>query len=124
MVDSLVSTDPESGDFPPPAPSKDTREREPLWRHMLGDGLRRARRDHGETLEDVARRAGVSPQYLSEIERGLKEPSSEIIAAVADSLGLTLLDLTLDVAHALTATQRPTSPRLSVRGRSTFALAA
>ncbi|MFB9619783.1 helix-turn-helix domain-containing protein [Brooklawnia cerclae] len=75
---------------------------EPLWRRLVGDQLRGTRRERGETLDDVADRAGVSPQYLSEIERGLKEPSSEVIAAVTGALGLTLLDLTLAVADTLT----------------------
>lgn len=75
--------------------------REPLWRHMLGESLRERRTVTGETLNEVAARAGVSPQYLSEIERGLKEPSSEIVAAVGSALGITLLDLTMDVARSL-----------------------
>ena len=41
------------------------------------------RQDRGERLTDVAERAGVSTQYLSEVERGLKDPSSEILSAVA-----------------------------------------
>jgi transcriptional regulator with XRE-family HTH domain len=45
----------------------------------------------------------VSPQYLSEIERGLKEPSSEILAAIGESLDTTLLDLTVGVARRLHA---------------------
>ncbi len=76
---------------------------EPLWRHLLGAQLRRARRERGETLTETARRAGISPQYLSEIERGLKEPSSEMIAAVAGALSISLLDLTSAVAGDLYA---------------------
>lgn len=75
--------------------------REPLWRHALGDLLRRLRHLRGKTLGDVARRAGVSPQYLSEVERGIKEPSSEMIAAIAGALDVTLVDLTLGVATEL-----------------------
>lgn len=75
--------------------------REPLWRHMLGDRLRRVRHERGETLGETADRAGVSPQYLSEIERGIKEPSSEVISAVGGALDLTLLDLTVAVARDL-----------------------
>ncbi|WP_444542065.1 helix-turn-helix domain-containing protein, partial [Brevibacterium paucivorans] len=96
--------------------------REPLWRHMLGESLRERRTDSGETLNEVAARAGVSPQYLSEIERGLKEPSSEIIAAVGGALGITLLDLTLDVARSLAMTS-DTQVEISV-SQSFFALAA
>ncbi|GAA2843082.1 helix-turn-helix protein [Leucobacter komagatae] len=73
----------------------------PLWRHMLGAELRRLRHHRGETLGDIARRAGISPQYLSEMERGSKDASSEMIAAVAGALGVTLIDLTLAVADGL-----------------------
>ncbi|MDL9979058.1 helix-turn-helix transcriptional regulator [Microbacterium sp. ASV49] len=72
---------------------------EPLWRVAVGDVLRTARHDRGERLADTARRSGVSPQYLSEMERGLKDPSSEMIAAVAGALELTLGDLTRSVTE-------------------------
>ncbi len=71
---------------------------EPLWRHVLGRKLRMLRLGQNQKLAETAGRAGISPQYLSEIERGLKEPSSEMIAAVAGALGITLLDLTLELA--------------------------
>jgi transcriptional regulator with XRE-family HTH domain len=76
---------------------------ERLWRHLVGEQLRGIRTERGETLRDVASRAAVSPQYLSEIERGHKEPSSEILAALGESLDTTLLDLTLGVADRLHA---------------------
>lgn len=74
---------------------------EPLWRNALGERLRAARRERGETLAETADRAGISPQYLSEIERGLKEPSSEMIAAVAGALETTLGDLARSIAERL-----------------------
>lgn len=67
-----------------------SREPEPLWREVLGRRLRDTRRRRGARLVDVAARAGVSPQYLSEIERGRKEPSSEMIAAVCGALNIDL----------------------------------
>ncbi|QPE03902.1 helix-turn-helix transcriptional regulator [Microbacterium schleiferi] len=85
---------------PQASPQKAAR-RESLWRHVLGGRLRSLRHERGETLTETARRAGVSVQYLSEVERGVKEPSSEVIAAVADALEVTLLDLTLGVAADL-----------------------
>ncbi len=94
---------------------------EPLWRDALGDRLRGVRHERGETLTDVARRAGVSPQYLSEVERGLKEPSSEMIAAIGGALDLTLVDLTLSVAEGLIA--RTPQPARSTQ-RTAFVLAA
>ena len=74
---------------------------EPLWRHVLGKRLRTLRERQGRTLTEVAERAGISPQYLSEIERGLKEPSSEMIAAVTGALGTTLVDLSGQITEAL-----------------------
>ena len=74
---------------------------EPLWREVLGRRLRALRADRDETLAQTAERAGISPQYLSEIERGRKEPSSEMIAALAGALGTTLADLTLAVTEDL-----------------------
>jgi len=68
-------------------------EPEPLWRSVLGARLRRLRSGKGYSLTRTARRAGISPQYLSEIERGLKEPSSEIVAAVAGALDCTVFEL-------------------------------
>jgi transcriptional regulator with XRE-family HTH domain len=74
---------------------------EPLWRHVLGRRLRTLRERQARTLSDVAERAGISPQYLSEIERGRKEPSSEMIAAVAGALGTTLVDLSGQITDEL-----------------------
>ena len=74
---------------------------EPLWREVLGSRLRALRADRDETLAQTAERAGISPQYLSEIERGRKEPSSEMIAALAGALGTTLIGLTEQVTDDL-----------------------
>ncbi|WP_456696061.1 helix-turn-helix domain-containing protein [Aeromicrobium sp. P5_D10] len=78
-----------------------TVEPEPLWREVLGPRLRALRLRRGETLTETSDRAGISPQYLSEIERGLKDPSSEVLAAVAGALGVTLIDLTSQVTGEL-----------------------
>jgi transcriptional regulator with XRE-family HTH domain len=85
------------------------RPREPLWRVVLGEELRRLRHERNLTLGETAVRAGISLQYLSEIERGRKEPSSEMIAAVGGALDVTLVDLTLAVAGAVRAPQRPSA---------------
>ncbi|QEW02240.1 helix-turn-helix domain-containing protein [Microbacterium lushaniae] len=95
------------------------RDPEPLWREALGDLLRRIRHARGERLADTAARAGVSPQYLSEVERGLKEPSSEMIAAIAGALDLTLVELTATIAGELRATAS-----VSAGARGAFVLAA
>ncbi len=74
---------------------------EPLWREVLGARLRALRHDRRDTLAETAATAGISPQYLSEIERGRKEPSSEMIAAIAGALGTSLTELAGDVAGDL-----------------------
>jgi transcriptional regulator with XRE-family HTH domain len=83
-----------------PAPRQPTPQ-EPLWREVLGQRLRALRLDQRETLSETAGRAGISPQYLSEVERGRKEPSSEMIAALAGALGITLTELTEQLAGEL-----------------------
>jgi transcriptional regulator with XRE-family HTH domain len=74
---------------------------EPLWREVLGSRLRGLRTDRDETLAQTAERAGISPQYLSEVERGRKEPSSEMIAALAGALDVTVADLMAGAAEDL-----------------------
>ena len=87
------------GDVLPFKPTTRTTPDEPLWRELLGHELRRTRQDRSERLVDVAERAGVSPQYLSEVERGLKDPSSEMLAAVAGALDLTVRELSTIAAR-------------------------
>ncbi|RNF92761.1 helix-turn-helix domain-containing protein [Streptomyces botrytidirepellens] len=67
--------------------------KEPLWRDVVGDVLRRERLAQQRTLKDVADAARISMPYLSELERGRKEASSEVLAAAARALGLGLADL-------------------------------
>ncbi|TPQ18713.1 helix-turn-helix transcriptional regulator [Streptomyces sporangiiformans] len=78
----------------PPGPAA----KEPLWRDVVGDVLRRERLAQERTLKDVADAARISMPYLSELERGRKEASSEVLAAAAHALGLGLADL-LALAH-------------------------
>ncbi|WP_421733081.1 helix-turn-helix domain-containing protein [Cellulomonas sp.] len=75
------------------------RRPEPLLRRLVGAILRQQREDQGRTLRDVAQDARVSIAYLSEVERGRKEASSEVLAAVCRALGLRLVDL-VGTAHA------------------------
>ncbi len=60
----------------------------PLWREAVGGVLHEERTERGERIADVAERAGIAPQYLSEIERGRKDPSSEVLEAVSGALDL------------------------------------
>lgn len=85
-----------------PAPTPPHRapvEAEPLWRAVVGRRLRDLRRARGDRLADTAERAGMSPQYLSELERGRKDPSSEMLAAAAGALGVPLREI-VRLAHA------------------------
>ncbi|THG28720.1 helix-turn-helix domain-containing protein [Naasia lichenicola] len=100
--------------LPSPAADASPRPPERLWRELVGEQLRGIRQSRGDTLRDVADRASVSPQYLSEIERGFKEPSSEILAAIAASLDRTLLDLTTGVADRLEASGASTRGQVSL----------
>lgn len=65
-----------------------------LWRQAVGEQLRQERAECDDRLVDVAERAGVSTQYLSELERGLKEPSSEVLAGLAHAFELSVAELT------------------------------
>ncbi|WP_019179973.1 helix-turn-helix domain-containing protein [Microbacterium yannicii] len=108
--------------LPTPSERRPARRPEPLWRDALGERLRRLRHDRGERLADTAERAGVSPQYLSEMERGLKEPSSEMIAAVAGALEVTLIELTAGVLDDLRAAE--TGQRTAMGSKVSLSLAA
>jgi DNA-binding XRE family transcriptional regulator len=75
----------------------------PLLRVLLGDVLRGVRREQGRTLADVARTARISMPYLSELERGRKEASSEVLAAVCEALRVELADVLVEVGRTLAA---------------------
>ena len=64
-----------------------------LLREAIGDSLRRTRVSQSRTLREVSNSARVSLGYLSEIERGRKEASSELLAAICDALGCDVGDL-------------------------------
>ena len=100
-------------DSPPVAQPPEPLAQEPLWREALGQRLRALRLAQRETLSETAGRAGISPQYLSEVERGRKEPSSEMIAALAGALGITLIGLTEQVAGDLRRHQAAWASRAS-----------
>ena len=64
-----------------------------VLRQVIGDELRRRRQDQGRTLRDVSGAAAVSLGYLSEVERGQKEASSELLAAICGALEVPLSQL-------------------------------
>ncbi|PVZ14372.1 transcriptional regulator with XRE-family HTH domain [Actinomycetospora cinnamomea] len=78
-----------------------------LLREAIGGTIRRARTERRRTLRDVSREARVSLGYLSEVERGRKEPSSELLAAICEALELPLPELLDEVADALRPAPRP-----------------
>jgi transcriptional regulator with XRE-family HTH domain len=72
-----------------------------LLRQEIGDVLRTHRQERGQTLRQVASKASVALGYLSEVERGQKEVSSEILASVAEALEVPLSVVMRDVSERL-----------------------
>jgi transcriptional regulator with XRE-family HTH domain len=79
-----------------------------LLRESVGQTLRRARIEQARTLRDVARDARVSLGYLSEVERGQKEASSELLNSICEALGLSLGALMYEVATEIAAAESTT----------------
>src|SRR3979411_3146252 len=72
-----------------------------LLRHLLGDVLRRLRLRQGRPLREISASARVSLGYLSEVERGQKEPSSELLASICRALDVELSELFREVTDTL-----------------------
>jgi transcriptional regulator with XRE-family HTH domain len=89
-----------------------------LLRRVIGDALRARRQGQHRTLREVSTAANVSLGYLSEIERGQKEASSELLAAICDALGARLSEVLSDVSNTLSLAEgmegvlTPLSPSL------------
>jgi len=77
-----------------------------LLRSSLGEVLRRHRLHQRRTLADVARSARISMAYLSEVERGRKEASSEVLAAVCDALRIELADVVTEAGRIMAGRAR------------------
>jgi transcriptional regulator with XRE-family HTH domain len=92
------------------SPFHDVRRGRPLLRTTLGEVLRRIRLGQDRTLSDVAQAAKVSMQYLSEIERGRKEASSEVLAAICDALEADLPDVLAEVGRELAGAMDQRAP--------------
>ena len=112
-------------------PSDDGPDDGPRLRTLIGDVLRQERHDQRRTLADVADAAAVSLPYLSEVERGVKEVSSDLLTTICDALELELVDVLERSARRLrTDAERSGARRLRtdagrrVGGSGTFALAA
>ncbi|MFW6091855.1 MAG: helix-turn-helix domain-containing protein, partial [Actinomycetota bacterium] len=72
-----------------------------LVRRLIGDVLRRRRTAQGRTLREVAAAARVSLGYLSEVERGRKEASSELLAAICTALDLPISEVLREVSDEM-----------------------
>jgi transcriptional regulator with XRE-family HTH domain len=82
-----------------------------LLRRLVGEVLRRHRLRQSRTLRDVSAAARVSLGYLSEIERGRKEASSELLSAICAALDVSLADVLREVSDDLAAIERrPLTP--------------
>src|SRR3954453_22045672 len=77
-----------------------------LLRRLIGDVLRRHRIRQGRTLRDVSAAAQVSLGYLSEVERGRKEASSELLAAICAALDVSLADVLREVSVDLSRLEK------------------
>ena len=84
-----------------------------LLRHLLGDALRRLRLRQGRTLREVSASARVSLGYLSEVERGQKEASSELLAAICGALGTPLSQVFREVSDNFALAELQSEPVLS-----------
>lgn len=81
-----------------------------LLREELGDVLRDARRTQGRTLRDISAKASVSLGYLSEIERGEKEASSELLASICGALEMPLSVVFTEIAQRADRVERASAP--------------
>ncbi|WP_456238642.1 helix-turn-helix domain-containing protein [Plantactinospora sonchi] len=87
-----------------------------LLRRVIGDALRARRQGQHRTLREVSSAANVSLGYLSEIERGQKEASSELLAAICDALGARLSELLRDVSETVEVAERVPDVLVPVQG--------
>ena len=78
----------------------------PLVREVIGEVLRQARTTQGRTLRQVSDSARVSLGYLSEVERGRKEPSSELLNAICDALDVPLSAVLTDAGERMASEER------------------
>jgi transcriptional regulator with XRE-family HTH domain len=77
-----------------------------LLREVIGDVLRRARTTQNRTLREVSDTARVSLGYLSEVERGRKEASSELLSAICDALEVPLSQVLVDAGEEMARQDR------------------
>ena len=83
-----------------------------LIRKVMGETLRELRMRAGMTLREVSMASMVSLGYLSEIERGHKEASSEVVFSIAQALDVSLSDLMITISTKLAALESARQTRL------------
>ena len=88
-----------------------------LLRRVIGDALRARRQGQHRTLREVSTAANVSLGYLSEIERGQKEASSELLAAICDALGARLSEVLGEVSSTLSLAEEMDGVLVPVDGK-------
>jgi transcriptional regulator with XRE-family HTH domain len=88
-----------------------------VLREVIGSELRRRRQDQGRTLRDVSSAASVSLGYLSEVERGQKEASSELLSAICEALEAPLSAVLADAAREIAVREHKIKPADLVRSR-------
>jgi transcriptional regulator with XRE-family HTH domain len=91
-------------------------------REAIGGSLRRARTEGRRTLREVSRRARVSLGYLSEVERGRKEASSELLAAICEALEISLPDVLAEAAEVIARSLAADSAEVLTPGRRPIGL--
>lgn len=87
-----------------------------LLREVIGDVLRQARTTQGRTLREVSNTARVSLGYLSEVERGRKEASSELLHAICGALDVPLSQVLVDAGAAMARHEEPSRIAVVPRG--------
>lgn len=101
-----------------------------LFRTILGEVLRQERSERGYTLREMSKEARVSPGYISEIERGTKEASSELLGSLCRALEVPLSDVLRDASDMAAAREAQAAPtpiptgRIAGRGGEVVASAA
>ena len=87
----------------------------PILRNELGDVLRDARLGQGKTLRDISSEARVSLGYLSEVERGQKEASSELLSSICEALDVPMSVILREVSDRFEMAESLVDPRSLAR---------
>ena len=90
-----------------------------LLREVIGSQLRETRKSHGSTLRDISAKANVALGYLSEIERGQKEPSSELLFSICNALEISVSTLMRSVTLEAARIENQVRPIKTSRTNST-----